>query len=154
MQSAPTQATPGISAKRNLLRFVLINSCFKSLFLSQLRDLKETLLFLVLFAFFLQGLPITPWEIPAPREVRPKEIRRKSLCRVFFLLPNRFPFPAGEVSPPALTGLPVYFQRSCGTLNCFAGAFPTSQLSISLPRCRESWSCRSPPPSRSVLHAG
>lgn len=88
------------------------------------------------------------------REVRPKEIRTNSLCRLFLLLPSYFPFPAGEISPPTLLRLPVYSQRSCETASCLSGAFPTLQLSVSSPLCGEARSCCSPPPSRSILHAG
>nr|XP_021140423.1 sodium- and chloride-dependent GABA transporter 2 isoform X4 [Columba livia] len=87
------------------------------------------------------------------REVRTKEIRTNSLCRLFLLLPSYFPFPAGEISPPTLLRLPVYSQRSCETANCLSGAFPTLQLSVSSPPCGEARSCCSPPPSRSILHA-
>lgn len=84
----------------------------------------------------------------------PKEIRTNSLCRLLLLLPSCFPFPAGEISPPTLLRLPVYFQRSCETANCLSGAFPALQLSISSPHCGEARSCCSPPPSRSIPHAG
>lgn len=108
-------------------RLVLSSSCSMSLFLSALVISKKHGCFLCFLLLSPRAFHYTLGS-PCSQGSEAKGNWDKLPLQTFvLLLPNFFSFPAGEVLPPTLLGLPGYSHKNCGTASC-----PLASLGLDL----------------------